>query len=575
MKNDLEEQVRAYAVRVVDESDPVHLGEALAKVYDAELGVEVGRRARPRVPRLFPLVRRNSWAAGLAAAAVVLLLGLTPFLLGGGEAGDVTDDLAQPESPTVPQEPDLAVGQDPSEPTLTVDPLNIPPNPTSAPLRGEWVEGDDGSPRKLMEADDALWGGNYLDFLAVDYSGKFLDARFYGPGLPDAGDGAFRANTPFFVRHGFVNSGPGLLGPEYDVEVYVVRQEGPDLGDGIFQIGQTYRYTSDYVVMGMAEKCGPTFAIQTGPVDCERYIHNFPEGLPEGRYDLWAVWTAPCSAWVEMGLIDSCADPSEVVTHFAASVNSPLYSSESGLASPGDPGDGESSGFWPWQDPAFWNRSGNPTTVDPAGVSIPGDDGTAPLPLGTIDTLPVDDYLDFLSKDCEECFLDARFFGPELSEYGSGPFVANRHFVVRHGFVAGPDPLGPDYSVNLYITRWTGAQGGPFELGQTYMFTPDFVMRGMTDRCGPTHDSLTGPVECEWFVHDFPEGLPEGRYDLWADWVAPCSAWVDMGLTESCADPGETMSLFSASVNSPFGPDEGILDDRGVLFGWMPHQPND
>ena len=45
------------------------------------------------------------------------------------------------------------------------------------------------------------------------------------------------------------------------------------------------------------------------------------------------------------------------------------------------------------------------------------------------------------------------------------------------------------------------------------------------------------------------------------------------GLTASCASANEVMSVFSASVNSPFGPDESILDDIGVLADAEPSFP--
>jgi hypothetical protein len=41
-----------------------------------------------------------------------------------------------------------------------------------------------------------------------------------------------------------------------------------------------------------------------------------------------------------------------------------------------------------------------------------------------------------------------------------------------------------------------------------------------------------------------------------APWEATCSAWVDLGFTDSCSDPNEVVSFFSSGVNSPFGPFE-------------------
>ena len=51
---------------------------------------------------------------------------------------------------------------------------------------------------------------------------------------------------------------------------------------------------------------------------------------------------------------------------------------------------------------------------------------------------------------------------------------------------------------------------------------------------------------------------PPGRFDIWVEWYAPCSAWLGLELTTDCADPTEVLSLFSSSVNMPF---------HGVDFG--------
>jgi hypothetical protein len=60
-------------------------------------------------------------------------------------------------------------------------------------------------------------------------------------------------------------------------------------------------------------------------------------------------------------------------------------------------------------------------------------------------------------------------------------------------------------------------------------------------------------VTCEWFVHDFSDGLPdEGRWALWAFWQAPCRAWIDLGFTDDCADPDEVLALFASGVDSPW-----------------------
>jgi len=69
-------------------------------------------------------------------------------------------------------------------------------------------------------------------------------------------------------------------------------------------------------------------------------------------------------------------------------------------------------------------------------------------------------------------------------------------------------------------------------------------------------------VNCEWFVHEFPEGLPVGRHALWAFWEAPCSAWLDYGFTDSCEDPNEVTSRFASGVDSPWESGEVIWDIR-------------
>ena len=202
--------------------------------------------------------------------------------------------------------------------------------------------------------------------------------------------------------------------------------------------------------------------------------------------------------------------------------------------------------------------SGSPDTV-PITDWLPGDDGTGPLPLGEVDALPGNIYLDFLQEYCndERCFRDAVMKNVDGSGDPPDPGSDPVPFVVRHGFPSlGDDALGKGYGVDVYITRRSGPPLDEeiFALGQTYKFTSDYVVRGIADECGPLYQEQPGPVECEWFVHDFPDGIPAGRYDLWTVWRAPCSAWMEMGLTFFCAN-NDVISFFSASVNSGFGRD--------------------
>jgi hypothetical protein len=184
--------------------------------------------------------------------------------------------------------------------------------------------------------------------------------------------------------------------------------------------------------------------------------------------------------------------------------------------------------------------------------ALPGDDGTGPLPVGAITEAPNPDRLDFLFELGD--YRDAHWLDPEDPTLGSGVWTAGRPFHVREGFIINSaDPLGAGFDVVLYVTR---LEGGPD--GRTYRYTSDYVLRGTSDRCGPLYKTQRRPETCEWFVHDFPDGLPEGRWAIWAVWEAPCRAWVDLGLTDACRDPDEVLSLFSSGFDAPYrqsGPD--------------------
>jgi hypothetical protein len=204
--------------------------------------------------------------------------------------------------------------------------------------------------------------------------------------------------------------------------------------------------------------------------------------------------------------------------------------------------------------------TGGTPLPDIVGATL-GDDGAARLPLGAVAELPQDAYLDFLYEfPCGEpgCwFRDAVFKDVNNPAMATGPFASGTPFYVRHGFVNDSvEPLGDGFDVALYVFPMD--QPGEFEgiaQGVTTRYTSDYVIRGETDQCGPTYSSQSGAVSCEWFVHEFPDGLPDGRFALWAVWEAPCSAWIEMGFTDSCVNPDEVMSFFSSGVDSPF--DEG------------------
>jgi len=198
----------------------------------------------------------------------------------------------------------------------------------------------------------------------------------------------------------------------------------------------------------------------------------------------------------------------------------------------------------------------NGTPAPDVAGSVLADDGSGPLPLGSVTTLPGSVRLDFLFEGCwfSPCFRDAHFMDPGGSGLGSGVFTAGTPFYVREGFVnPGDEPLAAGFDVAVYVTE-LGAPGehGGRMVGETYRYTSDYVIRGTSEACGPTYETQTGPVTCEWFVHEFKDGLPAGRHAMWAVWEAPCSAWLDHGFTDSCADPDEIMSLFSSGFDAPF-----------------------
>ena len=191
--------------------------------------------------------------------------------------------------------------------------------------------------------------------------------------------------------------------------------------------------------------------------------------------------------------------------------------------------------------------------------ALPGDDGNGPLPLGSIDEVPNADRLSFLFEFCDpECNRDAHWMDPDYPEMGSGIWTANRPFHVREGFINDrATPLGEGFDVVLYVSRSDGAPDVPI-----YRYTSDYVLQGRSDRCGPTYKTQRSPVTCEWFVHDFPKGLPAGRWAIWAVWEAPCWAWFDLNLIHPCQDPDEVISLFSSGVDAPFGPSGPSYTER-------------
>jgi hypothetical protein len=203
----------------------------------------------------------------------------------------------------------------------------IGPNSDAAPPGDDAVAVDAGAQRLPLGDRTDLPDSYRLDFLntAVEFDDCYRDAVMVDPNDEQSRDGVWWADTPFHVRHGFINEGQAPLGDGFEVVVYVTRRSGPELDGGVFEEDRTYRFSSDYVLRGTTTKCGPGYWEQAESHTCEWFVHDFPDGLPPGRYDIWAQWHAPCSAWLDLGLTENCDDPTEVTSLFASSVNMPFY----------------------------------------------------------------------------------------------------------------------------------------------------------------------------------------------------------------------------------------------------------
>ena len=160
--------------------------------------------------------------------------------------------------------------------------------------------------------------------------------------------------------------------------------EGPESSDGAFDLGQPYRFDTDYVLRGTAAKCGPGDREQTEPQTCEWFVHDFAEGIPAGRYDFWTGWYVPCSAWLDLGLVESCTNPDEVTWEFHGSVNTPIFGedyTEGWFPGPFEPETLLSSPDEYW-DPMVrgWPETDERTNTTPTGIDTGGAGDTARHP---------------------------------------------------------------------------------------------------------------------------------------------------------------------------------------------------
>ena len=545
MTTDLDPRIRSYTRAVADAQRRIDAADVRRSVRH--------RPVRTRGPRT---------ALG-AALVVVTLIGGAALL--ARFAPDAAEDPAPPAS-TVSSEaaPDVVR----SDPT----------GGTPFPHLDTAVPGDDDAGPLPLGVISTLPDSVRLDFLfeLCWTPNCFRDAHFIDPSGSGLGSGAFDPDMPFHVRQGFPVTGDEALGEGFDVVLYVTPLDIPgELGGA--PTGATVRYTADYVVRGETDTCGPDYEQQTGAVTCEWFVHEFPDGLPAGRHAMWAVWEAPCWAWVEYGFAEGCADPNEVMSLFNSGFDAPFeagatsYRDVDGVALEG------SDGIGPWfgdanpsldlAPPAADVSGAAPTGGTPVpdfGTAVAGDPGGETLPLGAITSLPGTVHLDFLFEICwpEVCYRDAHFMHPAGSGLGSGTFGEGEPFHIRHGFpVTGDEPLGEGFDVVVYVTPMdVPGEFGGVATGATARYTADYVVRGEAAGCGPNYRNQEGPVTCEWFVHEFPDGLPAGRHGLWVVWEAPCAAWIEFGFVEECTDPDEVLSLFSSGVDAPFGDAARYID---------------
>jgi len=581
--DDLERQLHSYWSDITDGYPLPKVGpmpgvvqlEPDTPISDDYWGETITLEAPPEKPT------RQRWYVGVAAAAILLVAFSGMYVLsrtvGLNPGAEVETPNVVPENFYELPSPEGTSGLR----GFSDDPVGPQPKPNIINA----ISGDDGERPLPLGTITELPAGVYPDLLAeicqTEGCGRddhgFVDLNFIDPDDPTREVGAVKARDPIFIRQGFVNETEEPLGDGFDVALYVI---GPDTTGpfGGENTGATTRYTSDYVVRGETDRCGPNYETQDGSVTCEWFVFEFPNGVTEGSFTLWAVWEAPCSAWIDLGYTNFCADADEVMSFFSTAYGGRFESSVPTVPQ----SDGLIFSLEDRHDDrvtidASGSRPSDGTPLPDIERAIPGDDGSDTLPIGAISAkLPVSDYLDFLFEHCDpdvqtldqglgvvrSCSRSAAFVQPANPNFGAGTiytysYANGRPFYVRQGFVNNTgESLGEGFDVVVYVFE---IDDEDWEFGgATRRYGSDYVFRGETDRCGPGYNGQIGPVTCEWFVHEFPDGLPEGRFAMWAVWEAPCRAWIDLGFTESCDDPNEVTSFFSSGT--AYGFDSSFVD---------------
>ena len=324
----------------LDLSDP-RFSDAVADIASAIRGVPKDELASEEVRQ-----HRHTVRTALAAAVALLLFGIAATV-GAIVAVDKTNEARAQQSAAEDARADAEAAQALAEDerdraNAEADRANrvsghlidvfVQPALSNAPPPGpDVLPGDrDDPPTALAAAPETA----RLDFLLLfcEFGTCFRDAQIVYP--DGRRSGGWRGYQPFHIRHGFVNGDEAPLpldrpgNPGYDLRVFVTRLDGPTLVDGSFPIDQTFRFHVDYRVREISGQCGTEYALgeRTDPEPCEMFVHDFPEGLPPGRYDFWVEWRAPCLVW--LGDEDLCSGITVPLDLVVSQVNTPFYSDE-------------------------------------------------------------------------------------------------------------------------------------------------------------------------------------------------------------------------------------------------------
>ena len=589
------EQIRLYSEALVEDLPDVSVSPALTEGSTPAV--------RPRVPM------RYRWVWAIAGAVLVLLLVGVPFLLGRTGSPPVTEP--EPTETTIPD----PVRRDSAEPGEELE------------FKG-WtylVSAAEGGFVRRRDASEAWQPVEGVEIYAVMPAGRTAAVPSPARGVRLTTDGhTIITASP---THGSPGSVMFISANCQDVHLMVsVSTDGDEWKTTrLSQIHRRFRNFADsncYMDQTGGEVVGPrgiivarAFAANMGP-PVDRYLHVWFSDtgddwmlvqLPPAMQNPANSGTQAPNTWVDYRRITPKAteDGFEITIEYAFFKDNPDPLGEGAIEISGH------SEVWQSADGLTWIRQPESSSAAPATtVSAPSeiatelpprvtgisggayssagellvdlrtpeaaDDGVT-QPLGARTELPSTVRLDFLFEFCETrhlvspsdgCYRDAHFMDPADPSMGSGPYLQDKAFHVRHGFPNETGgPLSDGFTVRLYVAQIDGApdEGGPVGDVVTRSYTPDYTIFEEVHRCGPRYQTQDRPVTCQQFVHEFHDGLPFGRHALWAVWEAPCSWWVDNGFLTQCDNPDTIVSEFfsgfdSAFVNEPVEysePDEG------------------